>query len=390
MMKLTHSVDSIKWLSWLSALLAVAILVFGVSAAQAKTEVEQTGKHVLTVYDGGSEMGVLTEADTLGEALKEAGIVLSENDVTEPGLDEELVAGSYSVNIYRARAVMVVDGGNSTKIMSPYRSVDQIAKQANIELRDEDEAKLTASTVSMLSDGALERMVIDRATPFILVLYGKKIDAYTQATTVGKMLDEKDIKLGNKDKLSLPVDTKITAGMKLEIYRDGKQTITVEEAIKKPIREIQDANRDVGYREVKTAGKDGTKQVTYEVVMKNGKEISRNEINSVTTKAPAEEVVIVGSKSNFSYKGGPLNDEQINALGNCESGMNPTTNTGNGFHGAFQFSPPTWNSMGTGYDYAYQAPLSVQKQAVQKLLSGSSIYNQFPGCAKKMSSAGIL
>ena len=376
MMKLTHSVDSIKWISWLSALLAVAILVFGVSAAQAKTEIEQTGKHVLTVYDGGAERGVLTEADTLGEALKEAGIVLSENDVTEPGLDEELVAGSYSVNIYRARAVMVVDGGTSTKIMSPYRSVDQIAKQANIELRDEDEAKLIASTVSILSDGALERMVIDRATPFTLVLYGKKIDAYTQATTVGKMLDEKDIKLGNKDKLSLPEDTKITAGMKLEIYRDGKQTITVEEAIKKPIREIQDANRDAGYHEIKTAGKDGTKQVTYEVVMKNGKEISRKEINSVTTKAPTEEVVIVGSKPSFSGDFAAA----LAKLRSCEGGYN-SWNPAGPYYGAYQFDRGTWSGVSDA-PYGSATPAEQDEAAHQLYLKRG--WQPWPHCGASL------
>ena len=342
MMKLTHTVDLKRWISLFGALFVALLLVLGASVAQAKAEDEQTaGKHVLTVYDGGVERGILTSADTLGEALEESGVVLSENDVTEPGLDEKLVAGNYRVNIYRARPVVVIDGEISTKIMSPYRSVDQIAEQANIELRDEDEAELMASTLSMLGDGALERMVIDRATPFKLVLYGKKIDAYTQATTVEDMLEQKDIKLGKKDKLSLPLDRKIVAGMTVEIYRDGKQTITVEEVVKKPIREIHDANREVGYRQVKTPGKDGTKQVTYEVHMQNGKEVKRQKIASVVTKHPVEEVVIVGTKNNYS---GSLN-EWLRALRTCESGGNYQTNSGNGFYGAYQFMPSTWNSI---------------------------------------------
>ncbi len=92
----------------------------------------------------------------------------------------------------------------------------------------------------------------------------------------------------------------------------------------------------------------------------------------------------------FSYSGGPLSAAQINFLGNCESGNNPATNTGNGFYGAYQFTIPTWNAMGTGYARADMAPLDVQTAAVQKLLSGSSIWSQFPGCASKMSAAGLL
>lgn len=91
-----------------------------------------------------------------------------------------------------------------------------------------------------------------------------------------------------------------------------------------------------------------------------------------------------------SYTGGPLTSDQIQFLGNCESGMTATRNSGNGFYGAFQFSLGTWNNMGTGYARADLAPLDVQIDAVQRLLSRSSIWTQFPGCALRMRSAGLL
>jgi hypothetical protein len=85
-----------------------------------------------------------------------------------------------------------------------------------------------------------------------------------------------------------------------------------------------------------------------------------------------------------------LSDEAINYLGNCEAGMDPAKNTGNGYYGAFQFSAGTWNSMGTGYARADQAPIEVQKEAVQRLVARSSIYTQFPACARRMQSAGLI
>lgn len=90
--------------------------------------------------------------------------------------------------------------------------------------------------------------------------------------------------------------------------------------------------------------------------------------------------------------GGPqvLTDAQITYLGSCEAGMDPAKNTGNGYYGAFQFSAGTWNSMGTGYARADLAPIDVQKAAVQRLVARSSIHTQFPGCASKMRSAGII
>ena len=96
------------------------------------------------------------------------------------------------------------------------------------------------------------------------------------------------------------------------------------------------------------------------------------------------------SAAQASYAGGPLNEAQITYLGQCEAGMDPEKNTGIGYYGAFQFSYGTWQSMNTGYERADMAPLEVQKDAVQRLLQRSSIFTQFPGCARKMQSIGLI
>jgi Transglycosylase-like domain len=88
--------------------------------------------------------------------------------------------------------------------------------------------------------------------------------------------------------------------------------------------------------------------------------------------------------------GQALSMAQITFLGNCESAMTWNRNSGNGFYGAFQFTIPTWNAMQTGYSRADYAPIEVQIAAVQRLLSRSSIHTQFPGCARKMSAAGLI
>ena len=85
-----------------------------------------------------------------------------------------------------------------------------------------------------------------------------------------------------------------------------------------------------------------------------------------------------------------ISEEAITFLGNCEAGMNPARNSGNGYYGAFQFSYGTWKSMNTGYERADLAPIEVQKAAVRQLLQRSSIYNQFPGCARRMHSTGLI
>ncbi len=125
------------------------------------------------------------------------------------------------------------------------------------------------------------------------------------------------------------------------------------------------------------------------------KKLEKQAKSSITTPTPTQaqnqtQAQIVPAVSSTTTVGGPLTDAQINFLGNCESGMTASRNSGNGYYGAFQFSIGTWNAMGTGYERADLAPLDVQIGAVQRLLSRSSIFTQFPGCARRMQSLGLI
>jgi uncharacterized protein YabE (DUF348 family) len=369
--------------------LSVGFGIFG-ALIMPKAAAVADGERLIMIHDRGAEQGLISKNDTLREVFDEAGIRLDKNDRVEPGLDEPLVANSYQVNIYRARPVLIVDGPVKQLVMSAYQTPKQIAAHAGIELRDEDEAEVALSQ-DFAADGASLRMSVDRATSIKLTLYGKSDTVYTQAETVADFLKEKQIELGKDDDMSLNPSTPITADMALSIWRNGKQTITQEEAIAFPVEKIQDANRDPSFKQVNTKGEDGSKMVTYEIVMQNGVEVSRVAIQTVVTKEPVKQVETVGTK--FNYTGGPLNEAQIIALGTCESGMTATRNSGNGFYGAFQFMPSTWRSVAPApYNgmMPHEAPLEAQKQAVQNLLSRSSIFTQFPSCAKKMRSQGII
>lgn len=386
------SATLVKIAAVMAALFALCALLVGV-AVQAQTgqsaELEP-GQRLVTIHDQGEKRTVITEANTVGDTLQRAGIELSVGDIVEPSAETEFTTTDFTVNIYRAKPVMIIDGMRREQIVSPHATARDIIKNAETKLYDEDIAEIKMSE-NPLTDGVGAQLIITRATPVNLVLYGEKNTVRTQADTVADLLSEKDITLAADDTLSVPKVASIEEGMTIEVWRNGVQTVTEEQEIEFTVRQIQDADKDPGYKEIKTPGKHGKKSVTYEVTMRNGEEIERKEIQSVELEAPTEQVEIVGAK--FNYTGGPLNEAQINALGQCETGMNPATNTGNGFYGAFQFMPATWRSNAPApysQQLPHQAPLDAQKQAVQNLLSRSSIYTQFPGCARKMQAQGIL
>lgn len=319
-----------------------------------------SGERLITIHDNGEETGLITRATTLRDVFKQANIVLDKNDVVEPGLDEQLVGNNYQVNVYRARPVVIVDGMTKQLVMTAYQTPKQIAKQAGIHLHDEDTAILQL-TDNLLADGASERMTIDRATKVRLVLYGEAETAYTQASTVADFLTEKSISLEAKDKLSASKQSAIKAGMKIEVWREGKQVVTREETIKPPVRQIQDADREVGYRKVKTAGTSGKKLVTYQVYVKNGEEVRKKAIKTVVLKKAVEQVVVVGTKTKSVAVSGSCSDwmaaagikDTANAtyLINAESGCNPNAvNASSGACGVGQALPcsKTGCAMGDG------------------------------------------
>jgi len=277
------------------ALLLVIGSFFMTRAFAADTTVSND-ERLITVHDGGTEVTFVTRAATVKDALAQAKVSVGVTDIVEPAQTEPLVAQTYQINIFRARPVIVIDGMERVRVMTAEQSPRQIAKAAGLTLYDEDTTVLKRADDVLSSGGAGLEMTIHRATVFSLTLYGKTFEARTQAKTVGDLLKEKKITLGNNDGVSPSDSTAITSGMSVRIWRNGKQTVTVEEAIGKTTEEIKDAAIESGIRQVKIAGADGKRNVTYEIEMKDGIEVSRNEIASVTTLEPVKEVVTVGTK----------------------------------------------------------------------------------------------
>lgn len=277
----------------------LSVVVISTRIANAGDATVHDGEHILKVHDGDSEQGFITKATTLRAALSDAHIRIDPNDITEPALDESLVASTYDVNIYRARPVVVRDGSSNTKIITAYRTGKQIASQAGITLNDADITKLAPSS-DPITDGAAEIMTIDRATPVTFVFYGKRTETSTRATTVAEFLTEKGVKAAADDTLSPSGATTVTRGMVIQLWKNGKQTVTVDEDIAFTARQVNDTNHTVGYKEVQTQGVNGKRTVTYELVMRDGKESSRAVANSVTTLQPVEQVEVIGTKVNLA------------------------------------------------------------------------------------------
>ena len=196
---------------------------------------EYTGHNVFAVsLDNGSKVELKAKKGTVREILIANDIPFGADDRVEPGLDTK-VNGGETINIYKAHEITIVDGDTTTVRKTTYKKVGDILKELNITLGEND-----------------------RVTP----------DLNKEVATV---------------------DT-------IKIVRDGKATEVKKEEIKFETKEEKDDSKYVDEKVTKVEGKNGEKEVTYNVVRENGKEISREVVSEkVLTEATAK-VVVVGTK----------------------------------------------------------------------------------------------
>ena len=260
---------------------------------------DSSDNHFIDIFDGENKITVRSDASTVGEILQRADIEINEGDIVEPALDTEINEQDFNINIYRSRSILVVDGDTKKIVSTAATTPEAIVKDAKIKLLEADEVELVTYD-NLLETGSLFAYKVNRAKSINFTFYGKEMTIRTQAETVQELLDERGIEITDKDSwISMDRSAKLAEGTQLEIYRQGTQTVTVEEDIPFTERTSYDYDMDYGQTKITQAGKNGKKTVTYDIEMKNGQEVSRKVVSEVVTEQPVEQQVTVGRKVNL-------------------------------------------------------------------------------------------
>ncbi len=125
----------------------VSALVFsfgrgGKTFARNDSGIEPAAEHYVNLDDDGETVTVRTDARTVDEVLKRAGIYVSEADVVNPGLDMEIDDDDLTISIWRARPVVVKDGIKEEYLMTTELDAREIAIKTGSDLYEEDEVKV--------------------------------------------------------------------------------------------------------------------------------------------------------------------------------------------------------------------------------------------------------
>jgi hypothetical protein len=121
------------------------------------------------------------------------------------------------------------------------------------------------------------------------------------------------------------------------------------------------------------------------------------ELTSYQTQLQQLEAAAAAARSAAAPQGFPVNGGLVSVVRNvvsntggnaggewlqlreCESGNNYRADTGNGFYGAYQFSPSTWSNLGYPGRPDQESP-AMQDQAAQRLQARSG-WGQWPACS---------
>lgn len=243
-----------------------------------------------------TESVIPSSAKTVGELLKRLNITVYEGDVVEPATDTEIVSDNFRVNVYRALPVTIVDGGTETRALSAAATPRSIARQAGLETYPEDILRLDP-VQDFVTQGMLgQKLVVNRATPINVNLYGAQLAVRTQAKTVGEFLKEKDINLGEGETVQPSADSKVSSTEPIFVNRKGIQVETVTEDIAAGTEIVEDANLSFGVRAVRQQGTPGKRVVTYQVNTKTGE---KTKFNDIVIQQPIPEIVARGTYINI-------------------------------------------------------------------------------------------
>ncbi|WP_265522643.1 resuscitation-promoting factor [Oerskovia flava] len=363
---------------------------------------------------------VTTFAGSVEGFLDEQEVRTGERDVVAPAVDAPLQNGSEVVVRYGRQVTVETDGKQDDIWLT---ALDADEALADLSSRGGD-VRLVASRSATDGRPSLG-LRLNTDGPVNVVADGEAEVAPDGSIGIDAILDQQGVVLEELDRIHVARDEEETPAVSLVVQR-----VVVEEQKKTKKIDFEtvtksDANR---YEDLPTVveeeGKKGVHTTVFSVTLVDGEEESRETLSKGVTSPPVDRVLVEGTKerpepepepapapaasssgssssgssSSGSSSSGSSGSSDADvssgssgaaasgdvwaALAQCESGGNPSTNTGNGYYGMYQFSLPTWQAMG-GTGLPSDASAAEQTRLAKKLQAASG-WGQWPHCSSKL------
>ena len=347
----------------------------------------------LVVDVNGDEVELATFAKDVDGVLQAAGVQVGEEDIVSPAPSESVADGD-EISVRTAKPVAVSIDGEQQQLSTTDLTVSDLLNNlqgvnpgAAVKSGEDDVDK-----DAQLKDG----MDLEVVSPKIIKINDGGKNTYTKiaAKTVGDVLKERGIKLGEDDRVFPAKEEKVSEGMSIKVERIDIQTEDVTEEFDAEPNFVDDPELEAGAEEVREQGEKGKREITRKVVLKNGKKESEEVIKDEVVVGPKPATIARGTKQaepepqggNSGAAAPAVADGSVwDAIAQCESNGNWSINTGNGFSGGLQFAPSTWAGLG-GTEYAPEAWQATREQqiAVAQKVQAAQGWGAWPACTAKL------
>lgn len=211
------------------------------------------------------------------------------------------------------------------------------------------------TVVPDLSEGFGNKIILNRAPDYTVIDGKKEILLRSWQQTVGGLLTEGGIELGDDDKINFSKDTELFFDINIKIIRVAITQLKHNEEIGFKSIKKDDPTMDKGKTKVETAGEKGVKVLVYRIQREDGVEVSRTLIETEITKEPVDEVVLVGTKPvitvrckfndlviEATQKYGMEPNDLCNLMMKESNGNINSVGGNNQYFGLFQYTPSFW------------------------------------------------
>lgn len=249
-----------------------------------------TQYNVEIVVDSNDAIVITTNETEPIEILSQANITLADSDKLDISGFRSGEGGT--IKIDKLNNINVEFDG----VINTYSVYEDTVGEAldNLGIELSENSKMNYELTDAVKDGMV--ITIKSAKSVTLTADGKSAKYAIYQGTVTDLLELAQITLGEDDYTEPSLDTELEANMKVTVYRVEYKTVTETEEVKFKTTTVKKSSMNEGTQKVVTQGVNGEDQVSYEVKYVNGKEESRTETERTTVKKPVNKVVNVGTK----------------------------------------------------------------------------------------------
>lgn len=266
-------------------------------SASEQTPIQIRAAREVVLFIDDDRQPYVSNAPTIGRFLAENNIELLSTDRIIAGsrpIGREAITHEplpVMITIQRAMDVTIVEGEDQATISTAAQTVGEALSEAGIELFAADRTT-PPQTAPLTPDLTI---VLNRAVPVTIQVDGQRLETRTPAGSVAQLLAETGVGLVGFDFTIPPLNAPVTENAEIQVVRVNESFIIEDHPIPFDSLLQPSADLEIDQRALLQNGVPGVERRRIRIRYENGIEVSRTSDASWVAQAPVSEVVGYGT-----------------------------------------------------------------------------------------------